>query len=93
MSSPASYEDPEERERRICELSSRLVDENRVEPETVGQKKREYANNKHDLTRDFLRFTKISEDYEMDHAILEAIIYRDIAEEIYGALKKFDNIL
>jgi hypothetical protein len=28
----------------------------------------------------------------MDRAILEAIVYKDIAEEIHMALKKFDNV-
>jgi hypothetical protein len=92
MSAPISYENPEKRERRLLELSSRLVDEKRLEPDTVGQKKREYANIKQDLTREFLKFIKMSEECEMDRAILEAIAYKDIAEEIHGPLKKFDNV-
>ena len=92
MSAPISYENPEKRERRLRELSSRLVDEKRNEPDTMGQKKREYANIKQDLTREFLKFIKISEECEMDRAILEAIAYKDFAEEIHGALKKFDNV-
>jgi len=28
----------------------------------------------------------------MDRAILEAVVYKDIAEEIHTALKKFDNV-
>ena len=51
MSAPGSYVDPEERERRLRELANRLVDEERVEPDTVSQSKRENANIKQDLTR------------------------------------------
>jgi poly(A) polymerase Pap1 len=92
MSAPISYVGPGERERRLRELNSRLADEERVEPETAGQKKREYANIKQDLTQEFLKFIKISEECEMDHAILEAGVYKDIAEEVHAALKKFDNV-
>lgn len=92
MSAPGSYVDPEERERRLRELTNRLVDEERVEPDAVNQAKREYANIKQDLTQEFLKFIKISEECEMDHAILEAVVYKDIAEEIHAALKKFDNV-
>jgi predicted metal-binding transcription factor (methanogenesis marker protein 9) len=59
---------------------------------TVNQTKREYANIKQDLTQEFLRFIKISEECEIDRAILEAVVYKDIAEEIHAALKKFDNM-
>jgi hypothetical protein len=45
-----------------------------------------------DLTQEFLKFIKISEECEMDRAILEAVVYKDIAEEIHTALKKFDNV-
>ena len=92
MSAPISYVGTGERERRLRELDSRLADEERFEPDTVGQKKREYANIKQDLTQEFLKFIKISEECEMDRAILEAIAYKDIAEEIHAALKKFDNV-
>ena len=92
MSAPSSYVDPEERERRLRELANRLVDEKRVEPDTVNQTKREYANIKQDLTQEFLKFMKFSEECEMDRAILEAVVYKDIAEQIHAALKKFDNM-
>ena len=92
MSAPGSYVSPEERERRIRELANRLVDEERVEHDTVSQTKRENANIKQDLTLEFLKFIKISEECEMDRAILEAVVYKDIAEEIHTALKKFDNV-
>lgn len=92
MSAPISYVGPGERERRLRELDSRLVDEERVEPDTVGQEKREYTNIKQDLTQEFLKFMKISEECEMDRALLEAIVYKDIAKEIHTALKKFDNV-
>lgn len=92
MSAPGSYVDLEERERRLSELANRLVDEEQVEPDNVNQPKREYANIKQDLTQEFLKFIKISEEREMDRAILEAVVYKDIAEEIHTALKKFDNV-
>ena len=92
MSAPGSYVAPEERERRLRELANRLVDEERVEHDTVSQTKRENANIKQDLTREFLKFIRISEECEMDRAILEAVVYKDIAEEIHTALKKFDNL-
>ena len=91
MSAPGSYVAPEERERRLRELANRL-DEERVDPETVSQTKRENSNIKQDLTVEFLKFIKISERCEMDRAILEAVVYKDIAEEIHTALKKFDNV-
>ena len=91
MSAPGSYVAPEERERRIRELANRL-DEERVDPETVSETKRENSNIKQDLTVEFLKFIKISEECEMDRAILEAVVYKDIAEEIHTALKKFDNV-
>ena len=62
MSAPGSYVDPEERERRLRELANRLVDEERVEPDNANQTKREYANIKQDLTQEFLKFIKISEE-------------------------------
>jgi hypothetical protein len=92
MSAPGSYVAPEERERRLIELANRLVDEERVESDTVSQTKRENANIKQDLTLEFLKFIKISKECEMDNAILEAVVYKDIAEEIHRALKKFDNV-
>jgi hypothetical protein len=93
MSAPSSYVDPEERERRLRELANRLVDEVRVEPDyNVNQTKRENANIKEDLTQEFLKFIKISEECEMNREILEAVVYKDIAEEIHTALKKFDNV-
>ena len=91
MSAPGSYVAPEERERRIRELANRL-DEERVDPETVSETKRENSNIKQDLTVEFLKFIKISEECEKDRAILEAVVYKDIAEEIHTALKKFDNV-
>ena len=92
MSASDSYVEPEERERRLRDLANRLIDEERVEPDTVNQSKREYANIKQDLTQEFLKFIKISEECEMDRAILEAVVYKNIAEEIHAALKKFDNV-
>lgn len=59
MFAPGSYVDPEERERRLRELTNRLVDEERVEPGAVNQAKSEYANIKQDLTQEFLKFIKI----------------------------------
>ena len=44
MSAPGSYIDPEERERRLRELSNRLVDEERVESDSVKQTKHDSAN-------------------------------------------------
>ena len=92
MSAPGSYVDPKREKKRLRELANRLVDEERVEHDTVSQSKRENANIKQDLTREFLKFIKISEECEMDRAILEAVVYKDIAEEIHTALKKFDNV-
>ena len=92
MSAPGSYVDPEVRERRLRELANRLVDEERVESDNANQTKREYANIKQDLTQEFLKFIKISEECGRDRAILEAVVYKDIAEEIHTALKKFDNV-
>ena len=92
MSAPGSYVAPEERERRLRELANNLVDEERVESDTVSQTKRVYANIKQDLTQEFLKFIKISEECETDRAILEAVVYKDIAEEIHTTLKKFDNV-
>ena len=92
MSASGSYVEPEERERRLRDLANRLVDEEQVEPDTVNQTKREYANIKQDLTQEFLKFIKISEECETDRAILEAVVYKDIAEKIHAALKKFDNV-
>ena len=63
-----------------------------LNPETVSETKRENSNIKQDLTVEFLKFIKISEECEMDRAILEAVVYKDIAEEIHTALKKFDNV-
>jgi hypothetical protein len=93
MSAPSSYVDPEERERRLRELASKLVDEERVEPDkNVNEAKRENANIKEDLTQEFLKFIKISEECEVNRKILEAVVYKDIAEKIHTALKKFDNV-
>ena len=58
MSAPGNYVAPEERERRLRELANRLVDEERVESDTVSQTKREYANIKKDLTQEFLKIHK-----------------------------------
>ena len=92
MSAPGSYVNSEERERRLRELTNRLVNEEQVEPDNVNQTKHEYANIKQDLTQEFLKFIKISEECEMDRAILEAVVYKDIAEEIHAPLKKSDNV-
>ena len=91
MAAPGSYVEPEVRERRLRDLANRLIDEERIEPDNVVQSKREYANIKQDLTQEFLKFIKISEECEIDRGILEAVVYNDIAEEIHTALKKFDN--
>jgi hypothetical protein len=62
------------------ELANRLVDEVRVEPDyNVNQTKRENTNIKEDLTQEFLKFIKISEEREMNREILEAVVYMDIA--------------
>ncbi len=92
MSAHGSYIDPDERERRLRELAKGLGDAEQVEPDTVSQTKREYANIKQDLTQKFLKFKKISEECEMDHVILEKVVSKDIAEEIHTALKKFDSV-
>jgi hypothetical protein len=92
MSAPGSYVAPDERERRLRELANRLVEGERFQTDTASQTKREYANIKQDLTQEFLKFIKISEECEADRAILEAVVYKDIAEEIHTALKKFDNV-
>lgn len=92
MSTPGSYVAPEERERRLRELANRLAEGERIQPDTMSQTKRENANIKQDLTQEFLKFIKISEECETDRAILEAVVYKDIAEEIHTALKKFDNV-
>ena len=92
MSASGSYVEPEERERRLRDLANRLIDEERVKLDTVIQSKREYANIKQDLTQEFWKFIKTSEECEMDRAILEAVVYKNIAEEIHAALKKFDNV-
>ena len=52
--------------------------------------KREYTNIKQDLTQEFLKYIRMSEECEMNRDTLEAIIYKDIADEINAALKKFD---
>jgi hypothetical protein len=49
MSAPGSYVAPEERERRLRELANRLAEGERIQPDTVSQTKREYANIKQDL--------------------------------------------
>lgn len=92
MSAPSSFVDSEERKTRIRELANRLGDEEQVERDNANQTKREYANIKEDLTQEFLKFIKVSEECEMNRDILEAIVYKDIAEEINAALKKFDNM-
>ena len=84
--------DPEGRERRLRELANRLGDEDQIKLESANQTKREYANIKQDLTKEFLKFIKMSEEREMNRDILEAIVYKDIAEEINTALKKFESI-
>ena len=82
MSTPGRYIDSEERGRRLRELAKKLVEE-RAEPDTVSQTKREYTNINQDLTQEFLKFIKISEECEMDRAILEVVVYKNISEEIY----------
>ena len=59
MSSPGSYVDPEERERRLSELANRFVDKEQVEPDNVNQTKHQLSNIKQDLTQEFLKFIKI----------------------------------
>ena len=39
-----------------------------------------------------MKFIKISEECEMDRAILEAVVYKDIAEKIHAPLKKSDDV-
>lgn len=78
MSASSSHVDPEERERRLRELANRLGDEEQIEREYASRAKREYANIKHDLTQEFLKFIKMSEECEMNRDILEAIVYKNI---------------
>lgn len=92
MSAPSSHVDPEERERRLHELASRLGDEEQIEREYASRTKREYTNIKQDLTQEFLKFIKMSEECEMNRDILEAIVYKNVAEEINEALKKFESM-
>ena len=66
-------------------------DKDQIKREYVNQDertKREYTNIKQDLTQEFLKYIRMSEEYEMNRDILEAIIYKDIADEINAALKK-----
>ena len=84
--------DPEGRERSLRDLANRLGDEDQIKLESANQTEREYANIKQDLTQEFLKFIKMSEEREMNREILEAIVYKDIAEEMFTALKKFESI-
>ena len=66
-------------------------DKDQIKREYVNQDertKREYTNIKQDLTQEFLKYIRMSEEYEMNRDTLEAIIYKDIADEINAALKK-----
>lgn len=68
-------------------------DKDQIKREYVNQDertKREYTNIKQDLTQEFLKYIRMSEECEMNRDTLEAIIYKDIADEINAALKKFD---
>ena len=82
----------EEFQRRLSELSNRLGDEDQVKRESANRTNLEYANIRQDLTKEFLKFLKMSEECEMNRDIVEAFVYKDIAEEINVALKKFENI-
>ncbi|MGH9978520.1 MAG: hypothetical protein ACRD8Z_22220 [Nitrososphaeraceae archaeon] len=42
------------------------------------------------MTQEFLKFMKMGEECEMNRDMLEALIYKDIAEEIDAALKRFE---
>ena len=68
-----------------------LVDEERVEPDAVNQAKR-VCNYQAGFDSGVFEIHKISEECEMDRAILEAVVYKDIAEEIHAPLKKSDNV-
>jgi hypothetical protein len=66
-------------------------DKDQIKCEYVNQDertKREYTNIKQDLTQEFLKYIRMSEECEMNRDTLEAIIYKDIADEINAALKK-----
>lgn len=66
-------------------------DKDQIKCEYVNQDertKREYTNIKQDLTQGFLKYIRMSEECEMNRDTLEAIIYKDIADEINAALKK-----
>lgn len=66
-------------------------DKDQIKREYVNQDertKREYTNIKQDLTQEFLEYIRMSEECEMNRDTLEAIIYKDIADEINAALKK-----
>lgn len=65
MSAPSSFVDPEEGERRIRQFANRLGDEEWVVRDNANQTKREYANIEQDLTQEFLKFIKMSEESEM----------------------------
>ena len=66
-------------------------DKDQIKREYVNQDertKREYTNIKQDLTQEFLKYIRMSEECEMNRDTLEDIIYKDIADEINAALKK-----
>jgi hypothetical protein len=66
-------------------------DKDQIKREYVNQDertKREYTNIKQDLTQEFLKYIRMSEECEMNRDTLEVIIYKDIADEINAALKK-----
>jgi hypothetical protein len=66
-------------------------DKDQIKREYVNQDertKREYTNIKQDLTQEFLKYIRMSEECEMNRDTLKAIIYKDIADEINAALKK-----
>ena len=82
--------DQEGRGTRLPELANRLCDEDHIRRESTNQTKREYSNLKQDLTQEFLKFMKMSEECEMNRDMLEALVYKYIAEEIDAALKRFE---
>ncbi|HET6640795.1 MAG TPA: hypothetical protein VFG77_04230 [Nitrososphaeraceae archaeon] len=85
--------DQEGRSRRLRELVNRLGDEDHIRRESANQTKREYSNIKQGSTNEFLKFIKMSEECEMNRGMLESLVYKDIAEEIDAALKKFEIVM
>lgn len=85
--------DQEGRSRRLRELINMLGDEDHIRRESANQSKREYSNIKQGLTHEFLKFIKMSEECEMNHGMLESLVYKDIAEQIDAALKRFEIVM